>query len=326
MKKLVVLFGIISSLLLGVSNTNGQVGVGVSISVAPPPLPVYVQPPCPADGYLWVPGYWAYGPDGYYWVPGVWVYPPAIDLLWTPGYWGFVDGYYAWHRGYWGPHVGFYGGVCYGFGYTGEGFYGGRWERGAFRYNTAVSNINRSAVHNTYIDRAAVNTRVVNHTSFNGPGGVTARPTATEQVAMRENHTQPTSAQRSHEQIASRNRNQRASVNKGKPTTTGMSKINGQRFNTQGRVIHSAPKHAPAIHNNTPHAINHPVLQQHKNVPQHNNIPNRSMPQHNNIPSRSMPQHNNIPNRNVPQRHGNFQQGTMPAPRIIPRVGGRPGR
>ncbi|HEY4049994.1 MAG TPA: hypothetical protein VGM27_24295, partial [Acidobacteriaceae bacterium] len=37
-------------------------GVFVSITVAPPVLPVYTQPVCPGDGYLWTPGYWAYGP------------------------------------------------------------------------------------------------------------------------------------------------------------------------------------------------------------------------------------------------------------------------
>src|SRR5665213_3302073 len=85
--------------------------IGVSIRIGPPALPVYAQPPCPGDGYLWTPGYWAYGPDGYYWVPGVWVTPPRVGVLWTPGYWGFVGGNYLWHAGYWGPHVGFYGGV-----------------------------------------------------------------------------------------------------------------------------------------------------------------------------------------------------------------------
>lgn len=54
-----------------------SVSAGVSIDVAPPPLPVYVQPPCPAPGFLWMPGYWA-------------------------------------------RHVGFYGGVDYGFGYPGS--------------------------------------------------------------------------------------------------------------------------------------------------------------------------------------------------------------
>lgn len=33
--------------------------VNVSITVAPPALPLYVQSPCPGDGHLWTPGYWA---------------------------------------------------------------------------------------------------------------------------------------------------------------------------------------------------------------------------------------------------------------------------
>src|SRR5580693_5449208 len=116
--------------------SHAQVGVGVSITVAPPALPVYEQPPCPTEGFLWTPGYWAHGPDGYFWTPGLWVAPPHPGLLWTPGYWGFAGGAYGWHAGYWGPHVGFYGGINYGFGYGGVGFWGGRWEGGAFRYNT----------------------------------------------------------------------------------------------------------------------------------------------------------------------------------------------
>ena len=53
--------------------------------------------------------------------------PPRAGVLWTPGYWGFAGGVYAWHAGYWGPHVGFYGGINYGFGYGGVGFVGGEW-------------------------------------------------------------------------------------------------------------------------------------------------------------------------------------------------------
>ena len=67
---------------------------------------------------MWTPGYWAWGNDGYYWVPGTWVPAPAVGLLWTPGYWGWSGGYYRWNVCYWGPHVGFYGGVNYGFGYA----------------------------------------------------------------------------------------------------------------------------------------------------------------------------------------------------------------
>lgn len=104
---------------------KSRAGVAISITIAPPVLPVYTQPPCPMDGYLWMPGYWAWSPAGYYWVPGTWVLPPRPGLLWTPGYWGFGGGAYIWHAGYWGPHVGFYGGVNYGFGYVGFGFQGG---------------------------------------------------------------------------------------------------------------------------------------------------------------------------------------------------------
>ena len=220
------------------SPSHAQIAVGVSIRIGPPALPVYTQPPIPAEGYLWTPGYWGYGPDGYYWVPGVWVQPPRVGVLWTPGYWGFEGGFYGWHAGYWGPHVGFYGGINYGFGYGGVGFIGGRWGGGGFMYNTAVMNVNTTIVHNTYVDRTVINntTIVNNHNSFNGPGGVTAQPNAQEQAAMHENHVQPTSTQLSHEQSAGKDRNQLASVNNGRPGTMAMDSVNGRRFNQQGRI------------------------------------------------------------------------------------------
>ncbi len=172
-----------------------QIDVGLSVRIAPPALPVYAQPECPTPGFLWTPGYWAYGPAGYYWVQGVWVAPPRPGVLWTPGYWGFAGGIYGWHAGYWGEHVGFYGGVNYGFGYGGVGFGGGRWEGGVFRYNTAVMRVNTTVIHNTYVDRTVIHNTVINRTSFNGPGGVMARPGAEERVAMNEQHFQPTANQ-----------------------------------------------------------------------------------------------------------------------------------
>ena len=211
-------------------------GVAISITVAPPVLPVYVQPPCPTDGYLWTPGYWAWGPDGYYWVPGVWVAPPRVGVLWTPGYWGFVGGNYLWHAGYWGPHVGFYGGVNYGFGYGGVGFGGGVWVGSAFRYNTAVLNVNNTVVRNVYVDRTVINNVTVNHTSFNGPGGIRAQASAQEQAAAREQHFQATANQMSHEQNFAHDRTALASVNNGHPGTPAMDSVNGRRFNQQGRI------------------------------------------------------------------------------------------
>src|SRR5579863_2319468 len=123
----------------------------------PPPLPVYDQPPLPAPGYIWTPGYWSWNNDEYYWVPGTWVEPPQPDLLWTPGYWAFVDGIYLFNRGYWGRHVGFYGGVDYGFGYEGEGYEGGRWQNGAFFYNRAVNQLGSTQVTNVYQQNVTVN-------------------------------------------------------------------------------------------------------------------------------------------------------------------------
>jgi len=218
--------------------SHAQISVGVAIHIGPPALPVYTQPPCPVEGYLWTPGYWAYGPMGYYWVPGVWVAPPQPGLLWTPGYWGFVGGAYGWHAGYWGPHVGFYGGINYGFGYGGVGFVGGAWRGGVFAYNTAVVNVDRTVVRNVYVNKTVINNTTVinNHYSFNGQGGVVAQPTAQEQMAMNEHHFQPTAEQASHETSAKQDRNQWASTNHGSPHNAAMNSVNWRQHNQQERI------------------------------------------------------------------------------------------
>jgi WXXGXW repeat (2 copies) len=205
--------------------SQAQIAVGISVHIGPPALPVYVQPVCPAPGYIWTPGYWAYGEDGYYWVPGTWVMAPAVGLLWTPGYWGWGGGAYLWHAGYWGPHVGFYGGINYGFGYGGIGFVGGEWRGREFSYNRSVTNVNVTVVHNTYNRTVMNNNTTINRTSFNGgSGGTAAQPTAAEQATAREQHVQPTSAQSSHEHAASTNRAQLASVNHGQPMVAASAK------------------------------------------------------------------------------------------------------
>lgn len=218
-------------------SASAQIAIGISVHVAPPALPIYVQPACPLEGYIWTPGYWGYTNGDYYWVPGVWVAPPRVGLLWTPGYWGFAGGVYGFHAGYWGPHVGFYGGVNYGFGYGGVGFVGGAWRGGHFAYNTAVVNVNTTVIHNTYVDKTVVNNTTVTRTSFNGgPGGVAAKPTAEEEAAAHEEHVQPTAEQASHEHAASTDRSNFASVNHGKPATPAMSKVGARAENQQDRI------------------------------------------------------------------------------------------
>lgn len=195
-----------------------QVGVGISVSFGPPPLPVYEQPICPDEGYMWVPGYWAYDDeDGYYWVPGTWVEAPEPGYLWTPGWWGWNDGVYVWNAGYWGPHVGFYGGIDYGFGYFGNGFWGGEWRGDTFFYNTAVMRVNTTVIRNVYVTRTVIENNN-SHVAFNGgQGGVQARPTAQEERYSHERHMPAVAAQTQHVQEARNNPQLRASVNRGKP-------------------------------------------------------------------------------------------------------------
>jgi hypothetical protein len=191
--------------------------VGITVAFGPPALPVYEQPVCPDDGYIWTPGYWAWDPDNedYYWVPGTWVLAPEVGYLWTPPWWGWDNGVFLFHEGWWGPHIGFYGGINYGFGYFGVGFVGGRWEGGHFFYNRDVANINVVNIHNVYNEHVNV---TVNHISYNGgAGGINARPTAEEDRYASERHIGPVAAQTQHINEARGNRELRASVNEGKP-------------------------------------------------------------------------------------------------------------
>jgi WXXGXW repeat (2 copies) len=189
----------------------------------PPPLPEYQQPPAPGDDDLWTPGYWNYAAAGYYWVPGVWVQAPYAGALWTPPYWGWTGGHYGFYRGYWGPHIGFYGGVNYGFGYGGSGYQGGYWNSGHFFYNRSVNNINVNVVHNVYNYRVVANNNV--RVSFNGgPGGLRLRPRPAELVALREPHAPPMRAQIEIEHTAVTNRAQFVAVNHGRPASVVIEK------------------------------------------------------------------------------------------------------
>ena len=192
--------------------------IGVAITVGPPPLPVYEQPVCPGDGFIWTPGYWAYDYDisDYYWVPGTWVMAPEIGFLWTPAYWGWGGDRFVFYDGYWGPHIGFYGGINYGFGYFGDGYEGGRWDGGHFFYNRSVNNVNITEIHNVYNTTVIHND--VNRVSYNGGnGGINRRPNPQEEGAARDRHVAPVAAQTQHMQEARNNPQQRASTNMGKP-------------------------------------------------------------------------------------------------------------
>jgi hypothetical protein len=245
MRKLALTGALLGGALVAMPAAS-QAGVFISVAInAPPALPVYAQPEIPAPGYIWTPGYWAYGDAGYYWIPGAWVEPPTVGVLWTPPYWGYDGGRYAFHAGYWGPTVGFYGGINYGFGYTGVGFAGGYWHGRDFFYNRAYANVGNTYVHNTYVR----NVTVVNtyRTSYNGgPGGLRTVPTANERQAFAQHHYAATTYQQQQFRSAYGNRAQYASVNGGRPATAAFeanragfghgNEVNTRQGNQQSRV------------------------------------------------------------------------------------------
>jgi WXXGXW repeat (2 copies) len=184
----------------------------------PPELPVYEQPEAPGPNYMWTPGYWDYAPLGYYWVPGVWVMAPYPGALWTPCYWGFYGGRYRFYHGYWGLHIGFYGGINYGFGYFGEGYRGGYWNGNNFYYNRMLNRL-PPRITNVYVRNVTVVNRG-NRVAYNGGGGgLQVRPRPAEVAAMRAPRTPPMSTQVQFRQQASQNRQQFFNQNHGRPAT-----------------------------------------------------------------------------------------------------------
>ena len=223
--------------------------VSVSVNIGPPALPDYPQPVIPGPGYLWTPGYWAYGPEGYYWVPGTWVLPPAPGMLWTPGFWVLVGATYQWNRGYWGPHVGYYGGVPYGYGYTGHGYEGGEWRGNQFYYNKTVNNVNVTNIHNTYV-KEVVNEPHGERPSFSGKGGVTGQDSREERGFEKEQHKERTDEQVQHEQAAHGRPGQRFTPQNARPEVAATRRAGGftdndaVRWNAAGRNYGNASRNA----------------------------------------------------------------------------------
>ncbi len=278
------------------SPSSAQIAIGISVHIGPPALPVYEQPLCPGPGYLWTPGYWAWDDDdGYYWVPGTWVVAP-VGMLWTPGYWGWAGGLYVWNPGYWGPHVGFYGGINYGFGYGGAGFVGGEWRGGAFFYNTAVVHVDTVHVTNVYVNRTVI-VNNESHVAFNGgEGGVQIHPTAQEQAYAREPHQAALAAQTQQEHAAHQDRANFASVNHGAPAVAATARPG--EFSGRGVVAArsaGAPYHAPAMSPREARASS-PARTE---PARPSNTPNREQPG-NTRPENARPQNQGRPNASKP--------------------------
>ena len=92
-----------------------------------------------------------------------------------PRLWGCDGVAFLWHPGYWGPHVGFYGGVNYGYGYGGQGYEGGYWQGGHMYYNRSVNNVSNTNITNVY-NKTVINNVSVTRVSYNGGNGGVPAP------------------------------------------------------------------------------------------------------------------------------------------------------
>ncbi|MGC2766256.1 MAG: YXWGXW repeat-containing protein [Candidatus Acidiferrum sp.] len=320
---LYVLSAILAASPITTASSPARVNVAVSIRIGPPLLPVYAQPICPGRGYIWVPGYWAYGDDGYFWVRGMWILPPRVGLLWTPSYWAFDNGFYIWHAGYWGATVGFYGGINYGFGYPGTGFYGGYWRGGEYFYNTRVTNVNTTIIRNVY-NTPFANEHSVNRVSFNGgPHGIHAQPTAAELSAVHASHVAMTRAQFQHQKSASSNRTMLASVNHGRPDVAGTARhqlSNRRESRNEKEVTESHSSKGRSIvnerHENTTAAPSHSAAPTHSTTPTHNAAPTRTVaPTENAHSSRPSSSHSHTTTHDSAPPKPAVSHNERPAPR-----------
>jgi Copper amine oxidase N-terminal domain/WXXGXW repeat (2 copies) len=242
----------------GGSATYFTPGTASYVDTAPPAIPSYAQPYVPAPNYIWQPGYWAWGAYGYYWVPGTWVQAPQPGYLWTPGYWQWNNGGYSWSPGYWALAIGFYGGVNYGGGYYGHGYDGGRWSNNVFNYNTYVTRVNTTIVHNVYVTRNVyINNSTIRISYNGGQTGLQARPTPEQLAVVRGRHLGMTPVQQQHVRQAEQDRRLVATVNHNQPPVLAVARPLSptnrpagfvpvkptERVNPQANV---APVHVPA--------------------------------------------------------------------------------
>ena len=247
--------------------------------------------------------------------------PPYTGALWTPGYWGWADGVYAFHPGYWGLHVGYYGGINYGFGYVGVGYVGGYWGPHGFYYNREVNHITNVNITNVYNKTVVVNNNVT-RVSYNGPGGITARPNAEEMRYANESHTPAIAAQVQHQTLASRNEALRASVNHGNPAIAATARPGAFAAHTSNQAAFANNRPAMRSTNYAPHqngearaenyaahkAVSHPG----GNPPANSAVQNSSMPhssaQPMNVRSAPAP-HPNAPQHVNTERAAPYQGG-----------------
>jgi WXXGXW repeat (2 copies) len=95
------LFGL-AALIVLIASSRAHAGARVFLQIGPPAPLAVVAPVAPAPyGYVWQPGYYAWGGAAYRWVPGVWSRPPFSRAAWVAPRWGYGPRGWSFARGYW---------------------------------------------------------------------------------------------------------------------------------------------------------------------------------------------------------------------------------
>jgi len=166
-----LLFAVASSLHAHAACHAANAGVFVSIGIAPPALPCMCSH-APAPLHLDS----GYCPTATPAISGAWcvVNPPRVGVLWTQAT-GIRRRLYGCTAAT-GSHVGFYGGVNYGFGYAASASSaasGGR----SLCVQQRVANFGGVHVTNVYENRTVIQQNTIinnNHVSYNGGAGIQA--------------------------------------------------------------------------------------------------------------------------------------------------------
>jgi uncharacterized membrane protein YgcG len=170
---------------------------------------------------------------------------PYVDALWTPPWWEFYGGGYRWHHGYWSRYIGFYGGIDYGYGYTGLGFDGGYWNNGQFYYNREVANVDTRVTPSVY-KYSIANYTPFNRVSYNGgPGGVNRQPTARELAVRPAMRMASVTQQMQNARAAAADPRQFASVNYGHPAMTARTGPAAMPNRVSAGATHPVERQAP---------------------------------------------------------------------------------
>jgi WXXGXW repeat (2 copies) len=75
--------------------------IQIYIGTPPPPVRYEVVPPMPAEGFVWMAGFWEPQGPRYRWVPGRYERAPEPGAYWAPARYEHDDHGWKLHKGYW---------------------------------------------------------------------------------------------------------------------------------------------------------------------------------------------------------------------------------